>query len=586
MNRSLWRLAGIKRRMVLLGILILIQGLAMILAAKSLAELLVALFSGERWDHQTQTIVLFLLAWVIRHLAVWFQQQVAVQFAEQTGKQLRQQLLKKLFQSAPLWAKQEGTGKLVTLVQEGVEQFRTYLELFLPRSLAAIFLPAWLLGYIALLDRTSGVILAVTLPILIGFLILVGLLAKKYSQQQWASFRRLANHFVDSLRGIVTLKYLGQSRKHDLSIAKVSEQYREATLRTLRVAFLSTFTLEFFTMLSVASVAVGLGLRLIESEISFVTALTILILAPEYFLPVQKLGADYHATLDGKEAGEKIGEILDSQDPSRTSQLPTSFTWNSQSTLQFHSIQVKHPQAARPSLEDFSFQLKGFCKIGIVGASGAGKSTLIEILAGFQHPTSGKVQCNGMISSSLVDTRWQNEMTYIPQHPYLFHASLIDNIRFYRPDASRKEVEQVIQDVGLAPLVKQLPHGLDEPIGDGGRQLSGGQEQRVALARALLSHRPIWLLDEPTAHLDIETEDELKKTMLPLFENKLVLFATHRFHWMPQMDQVIVLDQGRLVEMGTHAELLAKRGVYYQLITGQGVNDNASKKVALAGSSK
>lgn len=586
MNRSLWKLVGIKRCLVLLVILIVIQSLAMILAAKSLAELLVGLFSGERWDQQTEKVGLFLFAWMIRHVAVWFQQQVAYQFAEKHGREIRKRLLEKLFQIDLFWMKKEGTGKLVTLVQEGVEQFRTYLELFLPRALGAFFIPALLFGYIVLLDRTSGVILAVTLPILIGFLILVGLLAQKYSQQQWESFRKLAHHFVDSLRGIETLKYLGRSRTHDRSIAKVSEQYRKATMRTLRVAFLSTFTLEFFTMLSVASVAVGLGLRLIENEISFVAALTILILAPEFFLPVQKLGADYHATLDGNEAGQKIEAILHQQDHTSTSKFPSSFSWTSKSTLQCNSISVKHPQASRPSLAEISFQVEGFCKVGIVGASGAGKSTLIEVLAGFQHPTSGNFRCNGDEGSTLTDERWRNQITYLPQHPYLFHSSLLENVRFYRPDASRREVEQAIHNVGLSPFVKQLPHGLDEKIGNGGRQLSGGQEQRVALARALLSNRPIWLFDEPTAHLDIDTEYELKQTMLPLFENKLVLFSTHRYHWMPHMDQVLVLDQGRLVEMGTHQELLAKRGVYFQLITGQGVIDNAPKKVVLAGSSK
>lgn len=583
MNRQLWKLAGIKRFLILLLLLTVLQCVAMILAAKCLAELIVALFEGGLWVEQTEKAGIFLCAFILRHFAILLQQRIADRFAERHGRELRRKLLEKLFQTEPLFAKREGTGKLVTLVQDGIEQIRTYLELFFPRVIGVVLIPPLVLGYIAILDVPSSLILAVTIPILIVFLILVGMLAQKHSQRQWRSFRMLANHFVDSLRGLKTLKFLGQSRAHGTSIEKVSDQYRVATMRTLRIAFLSTFVLEFFTMLSVASVAVGLGLRLIEQKVAFHSALTILILAPEYFLPVQRLGADYHATLNGKEAWEKIESILNRQVRESRPTLPPAFTWNSRSTLQFAGVQMQYPDRSVPALEELSFALTGFRKIGIVGASGAGKSSLIDVLAGFRAPTAGTIRVDGLAFRSLVDENWRRVVTYIPQHPYLFHLSLLDNIRFYHPEASREEVEQAVVKAGLAPLVAQLPRGIDEKIGDGGRSLSGGQEQRIALARAFLSDRPILLLDEPTAHLDIETEYELKKTMLQLFENRLVLLATHRYHWMQHMDEVWVLDQGKLVERGTHKELLAKRGVYFELISIQGANDHEPEEMALAG---
>ena len=478
----------------------------------------------------------------------------------------------KLFQYGPRFAKSEGTGNLVTLVLEGVSQFRTYVELFLPRMIGTAVTPTFLLVFIFMQDVISGVILVVTMPILIVFLILIGLAARKQTERQWQSYRTLSNHFVDSLRGLETLKVLGQSSKHSETIERVSDKYRQATMRTLRVAFLSSFALDFFTMLSVASVAVSLGLRLIDGNMALVTALTVLILSPEYFLPVQLLGADYHATLNGKEAGKAIQSIIGREgEGAASSGQPVSFrTWTGESSLTLSSIGVRYEGAGSSSLENISTEIQGLQKIGIVGESGAGKTTLIDVLAGFLRPTSGTFTLDGTKVQALTNELWRKATTYIPQHPYIFNLSLADNIRFYNPEASREEVEHAVAAAGLRQLVERLPHGLDEWIGNGGRQLSGGQEQRVALARAFLSARPILLFDEPTAHLDIETEYELKQTMLRLFKDKLVFFATHRLHWMSHMDHIIVLDKGRVAEIGTHEELLARKGTYYKLIQAQG----------------
>lgn len=571
MDKALLRLPGIKALILKLLILTLVQCISIILAAKWLSEVISALFAGEPLQSQSGKMGLFLLAFLVRHVTELLKQKLSSHFAERTGTEVRKQLMDTLFQYGPRFAKSEGTGNLVTLVLEGIGQFRTYIELFLPRMISTAVTPSLLLVYIFTLDVTSGIILVVTMPILIAFLILVGLAANQQTKRQWASYRTLSNHFVDSLRGLETLKFLGISRRHIETIRQVSDKYRSATMRTLRVAFLSSFALDFFTMLSVATVAVSLGLRLIEGNMMLVTALTVLILAPEYFQPVRMVGADYHATLNGKEAGQAIQSIIDRKEERRPSpQLPSSFAWTSESSLTLSSIGVRYEKAGASSLKDVSLTINGFSKIGIIGESGAGKSTLIDILAGFLHPTSGRFHLNGIELSSLADELWRKQTTYIPQHPYLFSLSLADNIRFYHPDASREEIERAVSAVGLSPFVERLPHGLDERIGDGGRQLSGGQEQRVALARAFLSARPILLFDEPTAHLDIETEYELKETMLRLFKDKLVLMATHRMHWMPHMDLVIVLDKGRVVEVGTHEELLAKKGAYFELMLAEG----------------
>lgn len=570
MDRTLRELPGIKAVLVQLFMLTLVQSVAIILAAKWLAEGVSSLFAGEPLPQQFGIMGLFVLAFLIRHGMASLKQKVAYRFAERAGTDVRKRLLERLFQHGPKFAKSEGTGHLVTLVLEGVSQFRTYVELFLPRMIGTSLTPALLLAFIFTQDAVSGVILVVTMPLLIVFLILIGLAARKQTEGQWHTYRTLSNHFVDSLRGLETLKVLGQSRKHSDTISQVSDKYRRATMRTLRVAFLSSFALDFFTMLSVALVAVSLGLRLIDGHAVLGTALTVLILAPEYFLPVRMLGADYHATLNGKQAGEAIQAIIEREEELDEVQPIPSVTWTDDSVLTISSISVRYQGEGVSSLNNVSAEIQGFSKIGIVGESGAGKSTLIDVLAGFLRPTSGTFTLDGAKLQSLTFEAWRKQTTYIPQHPYLFHASLADNIRFYNPDASKEQVERAVEFAGLRHLTERLPHGLNERIGDGGRKLSGGQEQRVALARAFLSERPILLFDEPTAHLDIETEYELKETMLRLFQHKLVFFATHRLHWMPHMDRVIVLDNGRVVETGTHEELLARNGAYVKLVRALG----------------
>ncbi|MBY9082113.1 ABC transporter ATP-binding protein/permease [Paenibacillus sp. HN-1] len=652
MDKNLLGYKGVKPVFVAVGFLTLVQSLSILLLAKSLAEVISALFAGDPLKEQWGTALLFLLAFLVRHACGQLMSGLAYRFAEKTSGDMRRRMMEKLFRLGPRMAGDQGTGTLVTLALEGVTKFRTYLELIIPRMVGMGVTPWVLLLYVFLQDKTSGIILTLTMPIIVVFMILIGTTAQKHMDRQLASYRTLSNHFVDSLRGLETLKFLGRSKSHKRSIAEVSDRYRSATMKTLRVAFLSSFALDFFTMLSVASVAVSLGLRLVNSEMTLVTGLTILIIAPEYFLPVRLVGADFHATLDGKEAGEKIKSIIDKEtvqasligektapvqageagaaaasgqtvsaeravpaehaapaeheqakqgdrtessgaidgtEPSirggksQTGQtivpsvagaqpaLPTAevFTWNNGGTLSLNGIGLRHEEDGPASLIDVHLQFAGTGKIGIIGESGAGKSTLIDILAGFLHPGEGMITINGQAVSGLTDDAWRRQASYIPQRPYIFSGTLADNVRFYHPEASIEAVEGAVAAAGLAPLAASLPGGLNEPIGGGGRRLSGGQEQRVALSRALLSDRPIMLLDEPTAHLDIETEYELKETMLPLFEGKLVFLATHRLHWMADMDQIIVMKQGRVAEVGTHQELLERKGAYYELAMAQ-----------------
>lgn len=562
-KRGLPSYPGSRMLYVALTIISILEAFSIIAQTVFLAGAITFLFNGETVQSVLNETVYFGVMFAARHMLVRISQILVERFAEKTGSLLRKQLIEAYFTLGPRYVQTVGTGHLVTLSIEGIEKFKTYIELTIPKMIRSSIVPGLIVLYVFTLDIKSGIILVVTIPIVIIFMILLGLAAQKMADSQYETYRVLSNHFVDTLKGLETLKYLGKSKQHEGKIEKVSKRYRKATMRTLRVAFLSSFALDFFTSLSIAFVAVGLGIRLIDGTILLLPALTILILAPEYFLPIKQVGANYHATLDGQLAMEQIEGILQQQKEIEKKDSNVDIVWNSSSSLKLQDVKVNNDESKKAILEGIDFAWQGNGAIGIIGESGAGKSTLIDVLAGFLSPSGGKVLVNGVGIDGSTREDWQKNIAYIPQQPYIFPLSLKDNICFYETNTTDEEIKKVIHDVGLSSLVASLPNGMDERIGEGGRMLSGGQEQRVAMARALLSKKPIILLDEPTAHLDIETEFEIKQSMLRLFEGKLVFLATHRLHWMKQMDHIFILNKGKIKESGTYEELLKKETLHF-----------------------
>ncbi|MBJ8081937.1 thiol reductant ABC exporter subunit CydD [Bacillus cereus group sp. N14] len=562
-KRGLPSYPGSRVLYVVLTLISILEAISIIAQTVFLARAITFLFQGETVQSVLNETVYFGIMFAVRHMLVRISQILVERFAEKTGSLLRKQLIEAYFTLGPRYVQTAGTGHLVTLSIEGIEKFKTYIELTIPKMIRSSIVPGLIVLYVFTLDIESGIILVVTIPIVIIFMILLGLAAQKMADSQYETYRVLSNHFVDTLKGLETLKYLGKSKQHEGKIEKVSKRYRKATMRTLRVAFLSSFALDFFTSLSIAFVAVGLGIRLIDGTIVLLPALTILILAPEYFLPIKQVGANYHATLDGQLAMEQIEEILQQQKEIGTKESNVGLIWNASSNLKLQDVKVKNNESEKAILEGIDFTWKGTGAIGVIGESGAGKSTLIDVLAGFLTPSGGKLIINGVKIDGSTREDWQKNIAYIPQQPYIFPLSLKDNICFYETNITDAEVERVINEVGLRSLVTSLPNGMYERIGEGGRMLSGGQEQRVAMARALLSKKPIILLDEPTAHLDIETEFEIKQAMLRLFEGKLVFLATHRLHWMKQMDHILILNKGEMIESGTYEELLKNEALHF-----------------------
>lgn len=568
MDKLLFTIKGIRPLMLILGCLSLLQTTAIILQATGLAKAVSMLFQGQPLAEAAKSLALFAAAFILRHTFAWVEQVLAGRFAESTSEHYRLKLAEDLFDLGPGYTATNGSGKLITLAMDGIQRFRTYLELSVPRTIDMMLMTFPLLVMIYVLDLTSGLILTFTMPVLIVFFILLGFAARKLADKQWRSYQVLANHFTDALRGLETLRFLGRSSAYAGTVEDVSDRYRSATMRTLRVAFLSSFALDFFSTLSVAFVAVGLGLRLIGGGIGLEAALTVLLLAPEYFTPVRMLGTDYHASLDGKEAFHSIRQVAEATEQKKyAEQEAHADQLTACDTISLDHIYVSSDEGMAQLTDIHAALGADIRKIGIVGMSGAGKTTLLNTLSGFLQPTSGTITIGGSPLTEQTKRMWQQHIAYIPQQPYVFSATLADNVRFYEPEATDDQVRQALSAVKLEELVHQLPEGLYERIGEGGRALSGGQAHRIALARALVGHRSVWLLDEPTAHLDIETELELKETMLSLFGQRCIFLATHRLHWMKDMDWIWVLKDGKLIEAGSHDELTDRQGLYWELLS-------------------
>lgn len=569
LDKAVMRLSGIHKLMGLLVGLDILQAIFIIGQAYSLSLAITGLWEGQALVGQIVPMVTFLVSYLGRHAINYVKDERLDDFSAMQGKLLRGQLLEKLFDLGPQIVQNQGTGNTVTMALDGISLVENYLHLILKKMMDMSVVPWIVLATIFYLDWKSGVILLLVFPLIIVFMIILGLAAKAKADRQYESYQSLSNHFLDSLRGMDTLRFFGLSKRYATSIYNTSEVFRKATMSTLRIGILSTFALDFFTTLSIAIVAVLLGLRLLNEQIFLLPALTILILAPEYFLPVREFSSDYHATLDGKNAFQAIQAVLATEDI-REEQVSLE-TWHPTSQLALQDISMAYED--KTLLEGTNLTFTGFQKVGIIGMSGSGKSSLINLLGGFLPTASGQIDLDGEVVTNLHQENWRKQLLYIPQSPYVFETSLRENIRFYTPTASDEEVWEAIRVVGLEELVAELPQGLDTLVGNGARPLSGGQAQRIALARAFLDRqRRIMLFDEPTAHLDIETELELKEKMIPLMDNRLVFFATHRLHWLQEMAVILVLDKGKVVEFGPYQELLAQKGYLYQLKHAMGGN--------------
>lgn len=588
-DRLLFTIKGVSTALRNCVLFSFVAGALIAIQALCLTTALVNLWYSQALLDQIPFIAGFLACLVARQILDNAQSKWLETFAANRADEFREALFEKLFKQGQTLIQQKGTGGFATLLIEGVDQVESYLHMILPRMTKLVIIPVMLLVLLFVFDWVSALIGLLVFPAIILQMVLIGHTASLEAGKQHKEYQRLANHFLDSIRGIDTLKFFGRSKAHAQRIFESSERFRKATMKTLRVATLSGAVLDAFSTVSIAAIAVLLGFRLVDGSLGLYPALFVLVVMPDYFRPIREFASDYHASLDGKNALRSIldtlganGEISsESADEDTTAAINAtaadnksvgSSTTATRSAVDKTTSAINDTTLSSPAfslelrdvsfsygsssssnantfaLENISATFFGGQRIGIVGASGSGKSTLAHILAGLTDPTSGKIVLNEQRLSTLNTPWWHHRVAYIPQDPHIFHASLRDNVAFYHPEASDADLEQVCSLIGLNSLIEELPEGINTIIGEGGHALSGGQAQRIAFARAFLNDEcSVLIFDEPTAHLDIETELELKEHMLSLMQNKLVFFATHRMHWLSAMDSVVVLDKGKVV---------------------------------------
>ena len=542
-DRNLMKLEGMHAVMAALVILALLQAATIAGQALTLSSVIASLWEGGAIEQQIQGIAAFFACFAIMQLARFAQETMLDKFSLNRATELHRKLVERAFDARTMLADREGSAIVATTATEGIDEVQTYIRIIPPKiiGMAAISIPLLVVEFVT--DWPSGIILTVMFPVIIFYMILLGRQARQRAAAQYGTYTRLSNRFLDTLRGIDVIKAFGASEHEGKSAYAFSEKLRAATVRTMTTATLSSAVLDLCATFGVAAVAMMLAFRLMDGSVALATGLAALMIAPEYFTPITSFAIDFHASLDGKNALEAIlsmiGETAESNEPREAAQ--PAATWNASSTLEFQNVSYRYTDGDS-CVSGLSFALHGFEKVGVIGKSGSGKSTLANLVAGFIAPDSGTILLDGS-PCDLTDSSWKHQVRIIPQNPYIFRGTLADNISFYAPDATRERIESAVRDVGLDELVDELPKGLDTFIGEGARGLSGGQAHRVALARVLLDENArVLVFDEPTAHLDIETELELKERMLPLMERKLVVFATHRLHWVKDMDRVIELD--------------------------------------------
>ncbi len=508
-------------------------------------------------------LALFALFSTLRMVFNWFSHTEANRGTLIIREKVFTRLINTVGSLGPIYAKSVQSGRLSTTILKGVEALDAYYSQYIPQIFFALFTPLLIAGTILPGDPISGGILLITAPLIPLFMILIGKSASAMTEKQWKTMSRMNGFFLDVLQGLPTLKLFAQSKRQHDAIEESGESFRHATMRVLKVAFLSSLTLELVGTIGMAIIAVGIGLRLMGGKLTFQHALFVLILTPDFYLPLRQLGTKFHAGMEGISASKEIFAILDKSLPAS---VPEPIFALQESTgkkpILFTDVTYTYPDGSRPALKGINATIPAGKTTAIIGPSGAGKSTLINLLLRFQEPGEGGITIDGKPIHAVPLEAWHKQISWVPQHPYLFNATLRANILLARPEASAEEMEIALKKTGLTTFVAALPQGLETMIGEQGARLSGGEAQRVALARAFLKNAPLLVLDEPTSHTDPELEAALRSSIQELMKGRTTVIIAHRLETIRSAEQIIVVSQGKITQCGTHEELLAAGGFY------------------------
>jgi thiol reductant ABC exporter CydD subunit len=505
---------------------------------------------------------------------------------------LRARLSQRLFDRGPVWAREERSGELVNTLVTGVETLDEYVTQYQPARLLAGIVPVLLFLIVLALDPWTALVLVFAGPMLVLLLVLIGARARVLSERRFLELNWMSAHFLDMVQGLATLKMFGRSKEHASIIDEMGQQFSNATMDVLRTAFQTSLMLEWATTATTAFVALELSLH---GLIPFNTALLLLLLTPEVFLPVRQLASKYHAGTAGKAAAERILTFLDAPPAVTAPSSPTPHTGapapasvvvladaaalgprpepysvirpgNTVGTIEFADVSFTYRNSQQAALEGLNVRIQQGQTVALVGPTGAGKTTVASLLLRFIEPTAGTISVAGTPLRNLDPASWRAQVGWVPQQPHLFSGTVAENIRLGRPDATAPEIEAAARAAHADEFILALPRGYETPIHERGLRLSGGQRQRIAIARAFLKDTPLLILDEATAHLDTESEALIQDALRRLTRGRTTLIIAHRLRMAYGADTIVVMDHGCALDTGDHRTLLAQSSLYQTLV--------------------
>lgn len=482
----------------------------------------------------------------VRAVLAWLSERFAFSAAALVKKHLRRMLYTQFNKIGPKKLASEETGALINTWIEGVDSMHDYYARYFPAMTLTVMIPLAILVFIYPVDLLSAIILTITAPLIPMFMILIGLGTEKLNQKQWRKLSYLSSHFLDVVQGMTTLKLFNASKREAALVKRLSEEYRLETMKVLRVAFLSSLTLEFFSTISIALVAVLIGFRLMWGDIDFQRGFFVLLLAPEFYLPLRRMGVFYHARLQAVGASEHMLHVLShkTDEHQHGTLQPEIHTPH----IEFKDVSFEYD--TRSILNNISFEILPGQSTGLVGVTGAGKSTIMAMLLGFITPQQGSILIDGVDLKNIDLAHYRQHLGWVPQSPNLMTGSIRENILLSNPQADEEDMLALCRALQIDEFVSALPLGYDTMLGEKGLGLSGGQIQRIALARALIRETSFILMDEPTASLDHETETAIDKALLDIGHGKTRFVIAHRASTIENMDHVYRLENGQVTHEG------------------------------------
>lgn len=511
----------------------------------------------------TASFLTALVALALRITLDCAEEMCSLRLATRIKMDLRARLVEKLAQLSPVQLETLQAGKLLNLLYDGIDTLENYFSGYLPQLFKAVFIPVLFLIVIFPRDPLSAVVMLVTLPLIPVFMILIGKWTQRESVRQWVLLTRFAAFLQDVLAGLVTLKSLGRSRQQGEKIGEISEAYRKATFSVQKWAFISSLALELVATISIAMVAVGLGLRLCNGTLTFLIGFYILLLAPEYYQPMRTLGQYFHSGINAQEAAKSIYAFLETE----PWPMPGGDHVEEKVTsIRFEHVSYRYPDAAEDAVHDVSLTLSAGQSLAFVGDSGSGKTTLMMLAMGFLTPTAGTIFVNEMPLEKWRRDAYHARLAAVLQTPYIFQGTVRENIAF-AGDLSAEaaaRAAKIADQVGLTALLRTLPTGLDTLIGQGGQQLSGGQTALLLVARALYRESDVLFLDEMTDNLDVESERALVDALAPLTRGRATWIIAHRLQTLRQVDRIVVMRHGRITASGSYEEIVDDAGHFLE----------------------